>query len=191
VISEDGRRVFFDSSDRLVLADSNAKQDVYEWEEDGTGSCHNTGGCVYLVSGGTSDEDASFVDASANGSDVFFITRQQLVSGDTDRLFDLYDARAPHIEGEHVGALEPAASASCESESCRPSIAMPPVFGQPLSMLFVSPENVAISTAVVKSSHSNARKTRGAKSKHHKRHAKRTRHKKKTVHASKTDRRAK
>jgi hypothetical protein len=103
VLSEDGRRVFFDSSDALVPQDTNGQQDVYEYEE----------GHVDLLSSGTSDETSEFVDASASGNDVFFLTRQQLVRGDTDQLVDLYDAR---VGG---GIPEPALPPSCAEESCR------------------------------------------------------------------------
>lgn len=120
VLSTDGNRVFFDSEDTLVPQDTNGAQDVYEWEEGGSGTCKLEGGCVFLLSGATSTSESSFVDASANGNDVFFITRAQLVAQDTDQLRDLYDARAPHVSGEVVGFPSSALAQSCEDESCLP-----------------------------------------------------------------------
>jgi hypothetical protein len=119
-LSEEGDRVFFDSRDAVAPQDTNGAQDVYEWEQDGIGTCRREAGCVFLLSGATSGGDSSLVDASANGNDVFFVTRTQLVSQDTDQLRDLYDARAPHLAGEVVAfpALTPALM--CEGESCLP-----------------------------------------------------------------------
>jgi hypothetical protein len=104
-LSDDGSRVFFDSMDEIVPQDTNSAQDVYEYE----------GGKVYLLSGGKGAEGAEFVDASADGSDVFFLTRDELVHGDNDQLTDLYDAR---IGG---GIAEPLApTAPCQGEECKP-----------------------------------------------------------------------
>lgn len=116
VLSSDGSRVFFDSADALVPRDSNGVLDVYEWEADGTGSCQSmsqNGGCIYLISSGTSPSPSYFIDASGDGGDVFFVTRQQLVGGDTDELADLYDAR---IDG---GFEEPEANPRCSGEGCK------------------------------------------------------------------------
>jgi hypothetical protein len=66
-ISNDGSRVFFLSSAALVPRDVNGEQDVYEWERDGSGSCHESPGCVYLLSTGTSSSASAFLDASASG----------------------------------------------------------------------------------------------------------------------------
>jgi hypothetical protein len=90
-LSDDGHRVFFDSREILVQQDGNANTDVYEWEAQGAGSCAREGGCVALISDG-GDTPATFVDASANGSDAFFLTDSSLVFGDPGS-FDLYDAR--------------------------------------------------------------------------------------------------
>ncbi len=49
-----GSEVFFDSGQPLVPGDRNGRQDVYEWESDGVGSCTRKAGCVYLLSGGSS-----------------------------------------------------------------------------------------------------------------------------------------
>ncbi len=95
-LSPDGSRVFFESPDKLVAADTNGSQDVYEWEADGSGSCHSSdqnGGCLYLLSSGTSEHGSFLDDASASGNDVFIFTDSQLVPQDTDHLYDLYDVR--------------------------------------------------------------------------------------------------
>ena len=98
-LSDEGR-LFFDSTDALVPQDTNGKEDVYEYEPEGLGSCQSSsptfsnqsGGCVALISSGTSIEESAFLDASANGDDVFFLTTSKLVSQDYDTAFDVYDA---------------------------------------------------------------------------------------------------
>jgi hypothetical protein len=108
-LSANGRRVFFESDDALLPADTNGKsgcpivdkranrscKDVYEWEAKGEGSCESeseNGGCLYLISSGKSPDPSFFLDASENGDHVFFFTHQQLVPGDHDQLEDVYDA---------------------------------------------------------------------------------------------------
>jgi hypothetical protein len=87
-----GTRLFFDSSDAIVLQDTNNSPDVYQWEAQGVGSCTMAGGCANLISSGRDGGGASFVDASADGADVFFLTEGSLVSTDPGSV-DLYDAR--------------------------------------------------------------------------------------------------
>jgi len=135
VISEGtpGARVFFDSADALVPQDTNSHEDVYEYEN----------GHIYLISDGQSASGSSFVDASLNGNDVFFVTRAQLAGQDTDQLIDLYDARAPHQPGEKVGF--PVAKATvCEGEDCRAPGSAPPSFVPPASVTFSGPGNAAL-----------------------------------------------
>jgi hypothetical protein len=113
VLSADGRRLFFDSGDKLAVKDVNEDRDVYEWEADGSGSCTTVGGCVQLISSGESAGGASFVDASATGADVFFLTDGRLIPIDPGSV-DLYDAR------EGGGFPEPPALSPCEGDSCQP-----------------------------------------------------------------------
>jgi hypothetical protein len=137
VLSEDGSRVFFDSKDTLVPQDTNGAQDVYEWERGGTNGCQLQGGCVYLLSGATSTSDSSFVDASLNGNDAFFITREELVPQDTDQLRDLYDAR--------VGGGLPAPPVplpACEGEGCLPQASAPSAPGSLASTTFSGTGNI-------------------------------------------------
>jgi hypothetical protein len=106
-------RVFFDTDESLVTADQNGKRDVYEYDE--------ARGRASLISSGRSDFDSYFMDASADGSDVFFTTTQQLNQWDVDGNTDLYDAR---IDG---GFPEPAvAPVACSGEGCRGVFAAAP-----------------------------------------------------------------
>jgi hypothetical protein len=133
VISEDGDRVFFDSIEPLVPQDENGFLDVYEWERDGTGSCEQVGGCIFLLSGGQSDDNSYLVDASASGDDVFFVSRAQLVKADHGDDDVLYDAR--------VGGVEPPAEVECSGAGCQGQPAAAPLFATPASATFVGPGN--------------------------------------------------
>jgi hypothetical protein len=132
-ISEDGSRVFFDSLEPLVAQDTNGKQDVYEWEREGTGSCLEAAGCIYLLSGGTGTSASWLLDASSSGNDVFIISRTELVSGDTYDSFDLYDAR---VEG-----TQPLAPAACSGTGCQGVPPAPPIFATPSSVTFAGVGN--------------------------------------------------
>jgi hypothetical protein len=112
VLVADGRRVFFESRDGLVLSDSNGEPDVYQWEAGGEGSCARPRGCLSLISSGRAAAGASFVDASADGADAFFLTAESLVRPDPGAI-DLYDAR---IGG---GFPERPTPLPCEGDNCR------------------------------------------------------------------------
>jgi len=92
VLSDDGNRVFFNAMDALVPEDTNGHQDVYEWERQGAGTCQKPGGCISLISTGKSNTYSEFVDASADGRDVFFRTESSIDPRDPG-LMDIYDAR--------------------------------------------------------------------------------------------------
>ncbi len=124
-LSADGNRAFFESPDALVPGDTDGVADVYEWEAKGTGSCESesqNGGCIYLISSGTSPEPAQFLGASRNGDHVFFFTEQQLVPSDKDHLFDVYDAGV----GAGLAAQHTLAPPSCASTACQANPAPPP-----------------------------------------------------------------
>jgi hypothetical protein len=91
-LSDDGSRVFFNSFDALVPQDTNGAQDVYQWEQQGTGDCEKPGGCVNLISTGQSPQKSEFVDATPDGSNVFFETTSSIVPQDQG-LIDIYDSR--------------------------------------------------------------------------------------------------
>jgi hypothetical protein len=112
VLSLDGRRVFFDSRDALALADTDNAFDAYEWEAQGKGSCNKSGGCISLVSDGRKGGGGRFIDASADGSDAFFVTEGSLVPSDPGAA-DLYDAR---IGGGFAETVLPIA---CKGDACQ------------------------------------------------------------------------
>ncbi len=116
-----------------------ACQDVYEWEANGTGSCHSEGedgGCLYLLSTGKSSYPSFLSDASATGDDVFLFTRSQLVGQDRDQLLDLYDARV----GGGLPAQNPGTPApQCEAEGCKPGASPPPQSQSPGTSGFSGP----------------------------------------------------
>jgi hypothetical protein len=118
VLSADANRVFFDSLDALVAQDTNNDRDVYQWEAQGSGTCARPSGCVNLISSGRAEGGASFVDASADGDDTFFLTDGSLVPSDPGSV-DLYDARAGG------GFPQPESKIPCFGDACQPLPAEP------------------------------------------------------------------
>jgi hypothetical protein len=146
-LSENGRRVFFETPDALVPGDVNSNDepscsplaaggvtrgcDVYEWEMDGEGSCASTAqddGCLSLISSGSANEQSYFGDASANGDDVFFFTRQALTPSDEDTAIDVYDAHEC-VKGEACEEAAVVTPAECGAEGCVPGYTAPPLTG--------------------------------------------------------------
>jgi DNA-binding beta-propeller fold protein YncE len=151
-LSDEGR-LFFNADDALVPLDTNANEDVYQYEPAGVGGCTeatSTGsaqyapashGCIALVSSGGSNRESAFFDASRSGDDVFFLTAAKLSPRDLDTSYDLYDAR--------VGGGEPEAAPipACEGDACQ-SPAQPPADVTPGSLTFSGPGNTPFSSAV-------------------------------------------
>lgn len=130
LLSPDGDRLFFQSFDSLVPRDRNeGVQDVYEWQRaSGKNECDElgaevfsagAGGCISMISAGTGEEDTQLVDASADGSSVFFATEDSLVADDPG-LADLYVAR---IGGGFPPKTRPV---PCADEGCQPKPSPPP-----------------------------------------------------------------
>jgi DNA-binding beta-propeller fold protein YncE len=126
----DNGRTYFNAFDSLVAADSNSNWDVYQYEPSGVGDCspaaagsmtsRSGGGCVSLISSGSSEEEAAFLDASASGDDVFFLTSAQLSAIDVDAERDVYDARV----GGTVAVSRPVTE--CGGETCQQPPSPPP-----------------------------------------------------------------
>lgn len=183
-LSADGQRVFFDSFEALVPADANGKQDVYEWEASGEGDCgpetntfsRTAGGCVALISSGTSPDDSELVDASQSGDDAFISTSAGLLPQDPG-LIDIYDAR--------VGGgfpLPPTPPAACEGEACQgpPS---PPADQTPASSSFRGAGNVREGAKKPGCSKGKVKKRKKNKCvKRHRRAHRKNKHKSRRVH---------
>ena len=139
----DSGRLFFDSADALVPTDQNGKEDVYEYEPQGVGSCGFSSGCIGLISSGSSSAESAFLDASENGDDVFFLTAAQLVPADTDDSFDIYDA---HVCSQASPCTSSPVSSTQECETaaaCKPAVPAQPGYQTPASASFQGPGNTA------------------------------------------------
>jgi hypothetical protein len=187
-LSADGNRVFFESTEALVLADVNGIpaspdadgcplsttdatnhfaypicKDVYEWEAQGTGSCTaaraHDGGCLYLLSSGTSDKASFLLDASTDGSNAFLITRSPLVGQDGDRLYDVYDARV----GGGLKSQNQSPAIPCENEGCKPGSSTPPQSQSAGTASFAGPASPKPAL------HRKAKKAKKAKKRGHRR----------------------
>lgn len=112
VLTSDGRHVFFNTRDALIPQDTNHEEDVYEWEAQGIGGCTRNKGCIGPISSGRGADGATFVDASADGSDAFFLTDASLLGQDGGGL-DVYDAR---VGG---GFPEPVPPLACVGDNCQ------------------------------------------------------------------------
>lgn len=119
-LSTDGRRVFFQSADRLALADTDGKVDVYEWEAAGSGSCQRAAGCISLISSGRSAADEYLYAVTPSGGDVFFESAGLLVPQDDETTPSIYDAR------EDGGIpVPPSAPQECSGEACQRPLSVP------------------------------------------------------------------
>jgi hypothetical protein len=136
-LSSTGGRAVFQSPEALVAADVDGVQDVYEWEEEGEGSCDVQGGCVYLISSGQSGEINYLYGMSDSGKDVFFIVSDLLLPADSEEAPSIYDARVE-------GGFSPTAdiSGECLGEACQPAVS-PPLAAAPTSAAFHGTGNVA------------------------------------------------
>jgi hypothetical protein len=86
--SADGSRVFFHTNEKLLVDDTDLSADIYE-----RSAATTTRISVGQVNGNGAF-NALFDGASADGSRVFFHTSEQLISADTDSVFDLYERSA-------------------------------------------------------------------------------------------------
>jgi len=172
----DSGRLFFNSNDALVPADVNGREDVYEYEPAGVGSCkppgygqsasvvfvESMGGCVALISAGTSSEESAFMDASESGGDVFFLTLSRLSPQDFDTSIDLYNAHECTASSPcaPVPALAPPPCTT--GDACKPApTPQPSLFGTPSSETFSGAGNVvpsALPTATTVKSLTQAQK---------------------------------
>ncbi len=134
-LSNEGR-VFFDSADALVPAvkdrtrqetiDGTPEQvgveNVYEYEPSSVGSCESpSGGCIALISSGTSQQESAFLEATPDGDEAFFLTAAPLSAQDTDAALDIYDARVCTAQSPCLSPPPPAPQGCASTETCRPA----------------------------------------------------------------------
>ncbi len=143
LITENGTRVFFNSVQPLVPEDTNGtNQDVYEWEMEGEGGCTPprvepaNGGCVFLLSGGNSEDLSFLLDADGSGQNVFVEHRGPLgnveVPSDQNEIFDL-----------RVGGGFNSPVVGCAGSRCAQPTSPPPASGTPPSVTFNGNGNFA------------------------------------------------
>jgi hypothetical protein len=166
----DDGRLFFQSADPLLPQASDGRQNIYEYEPEGVGQCaaSGSGSCLYLISTGSSSADSYFADASADGRDVFLLTRQQLVPQDGDGAVDMYDARED-------GGFSSAQPPPCAGEACKPAVTpAPAIYGAPSSATFEGAGNlpsqptIKAATTKKRSKKKSAKKKTKKKSRKHK-----------------------
>ncbi len=125
------RRMFTSMSRRAVGSCRSGQQsagDVYD---------EAIGGCVALISAGTSAEESAFLDASETGSDVFFLTSSRLSSRDVDTSYDIYDAHECSASSPCAPAPAQPAPPCDTGDSCKPAPSpQPAIFGAPSSATF-------------------------------------------------------
>jgi hypothetical protein len=124
-------RLFFNSSDALALGAHGGVQNVYEYED----------GRISPISSPAGRYGSSFLDASADGTDVFFASSDQLLPEDKSSNVVVYDARQ---EGGFPLAAAPAPCTT--NESCEPAASSPPaIYGSSGTGAFNGPGNPAAS----------------------------------------------
>ena len=87
--------------------------DIYEWRADGVHGCGRLDGCVALLSGGHGGYMTLFLGSADEGEDVYFYTREKLVSQDQDTSGDIYDVR---VGGGFPSP--PPRPTECEADAC-------------------------------------------------------------------------
>lgn len=120
-ISANGVHVFFETSERIAVGDSDKYQDVYDWSG-GVATRASTG-----AGGGNGEHNATLYQlAPESGTAVFFATEEQLAATDTDEAPDVY------VRGGGETELVSEGDPSCAGSACGNGSA-------PASLSWVSP----------------------------------------------------
>jgi sugar lactone lactonase YvrE len=131
-LSEDGSRIFFNSTDNILPEDTNGTiTDVYMWEA----------GRLALMSPSGSPFDSTFAGASESGDDVFVRTRERLVTQDFGISYDIYDYR---VGGGLASQFPTPPDEPCQgTEGCKPPPSAPITAPNPASSGFAGQGNVS------------------------------------------------
>jgi hypothetical protein len=124
-LSDDGSRLFFQSTDAVVPQAQSSLSNVFEY----------AGGETFLLTPGTGAA-AFLAGASASGDDVFIATFEVLADKGQGPVFGIYDAR--------VDADVPPVQArtECQGEGCRAAPTLPPQIASPGSAKFEAPGTI-------------------------------------------------
>jgi hypothetical protein len=139
-LASDAQRAFFVSSQPLLPQDTNGLQDVYEWEQEGSGTCSTqmqprpNGGCLFLLTGGESRSPSFLVGADTTGDNVFVEHVGPLgevaVGADHNELYDLrVDGGFPHE------------ALACSGTGCQGAPPSSPSFATPATATFSGSAN--------------------------------------------------
>jgi hypothetical protein len=121
--------LFFNSSDALASHSDGGVESVYEYED----------GHVYPISDPAGRYESFFLDATPQGTNVFFATADRLVPQDSSTSVVVYDAR----EGGGF-PLTVAPSPCTTTESCKPpASSQPGIYGPSGTATFSGPGNLA------------------------------------------------
>lgn len=151
LISQDGSRLFFHSTDAVVPQASSGLQQVFEYAEGRATPISRVDGPSSSISGNS----ATFLDASASGNDVFYETYDEPVPNPDGGDDAVYDARVD-------GGFPIATKTECSGSACRGPLSAPPAFTSPSSTLASPPANVPSPPAAV-SKPTTAPQSRAAK----------------------------
>ena len=123
-VSEDGARIFFETTEPLVPADTDEKIDVYQ----------RAGGVTTLLSParpdrepvyGERDSDVFFVDASLDGSIAYLESEEQLTADDTNLRKDGVRVHPPAPGAVVSGRGRSGPGSGCRRRRARPPAAAP------------------------------------------------------------------
>jgi hypothetical protein len=153
-ISEDGSKIVFATSEPLSVRAINGQRDVYVWSE----------GRVGLISSGTASQPDQEPIITPSGRDILFRTSAGLAPGDTDGLYDIYDAR---IDGGFPP--QPTAPEECSGDACQGPLSAPASLLLPGSVSQPAGGNLPVPLVVKAKPKSKTPKKRKAKPKKGKR----------------------
>lgn len=129
VMTDGGGRMFFISQVPHVPEDTDGGYyDVYEWSEEE--------GIRLITPAGDAPYDAFYLDNSADGSSVFFITSEPIDRRDDNAARDVYVSR---VDG---GFEIPPSIPGCTGENCQGPLVAPPALPQIGSAAFAGAGNV-------------------------------------------------
>src|SRR3954464_1377310 len=117
--SDDGKAVFFETSEPMVPGDSDTKRDVYErfYDADPGIESYVTREVSLGPAGGNDAYNALFEKASGDGTLVFFSTEESMVEADTDHRSDVYMRNLVNGTTTLVSVGEPACAPACGNGS--------------------------------------------------------------------------